>query len=256
MLRIRQEHGVGALRGEVYVIGGYAMSPTTSVDAYNPTTRMWRSRRQPPDAAAAPQHRRGARSAVHRRVFPGAGDRLAARQRLCLRPRSRSLGREELAAGGDRARRRLRRDHRRQDLSLRRPARRHVRRLRVRLRRRRRQLADAPRHAGAARALRRRRDRRQDLHRRRPHRHDPGLRADVAGVRSREPGLRAAEGRLHPRGGVAAAVLGSKLYIFGGEGNANATEGVFPNVEAYDPATDSWSSLPNLALPRHGLGAR
>ena len=43
MLRVRQEHGVAALRGEVYVIGGYAMSPTTSVDAYNPTTRMWRS---------------------------------------------------------------------------------------------------------------------------------------------------------------------------------------------------------------------
>ena len=38
-------------------------------------------------------------------------------------------------------------------------------------------------------------------------------------------------------------------------GTPNATEGVFPNVDAYEPATDSWSALPNLALPRHGLGA-
>src|SRR6476620_8323960 len=59
------------------------------------------------------------------------------------------------------------------------------------------------------------------------------------------PGYAQRKAASTPRGGVAAAVLGSKLYIFGGEGNANATEGVFPNVDAYEPATDSWSALPN-----------
>ncbi|HWJ54907.1 MAG TPA: kelch repeat-containing protein, partial [Vicinamibacterales bacterium] len=58
-----------------------------------------------------------------------------------------------------------------------------------------------------------------------------------------------------PRGGCASAVVGNKLYLFGGEGNANSAAGVFPNVDAYDPATDSWQALPNLMMPRHGFGA-
>ena len=31
--------------------------------------------------------------------------------------------------------------------------------------------------------------------------------------------------------------------------------GVFPDVDAYDPVTDSWRSLPDLPLPVHGMGA-
>ena len=58
-----------------------------------------------------------------------------------------------------------------------------------------------------------------------------------------------------PRGGVAAAVLHDKLYVFGGEGNAASTAGVFPNADEYDPATDSWRALPDLMMPRHGFGA-
>jgi N-acetylneuraminic acid mutarotase len=46
-----------------------------------------------------------------------------------------------------------------------------------------------------------------------------------------------------------------KLYVFGGEGNAASTSGVFPNVDEYDPATDSWRALPALGMPRHGFGA-
>jgi N-acetylneuraminic acid mutarotase len=60
---------------------------------------------------------------------------------------------------------------------------------------------------------------------------------------------------LTARGGVAGAVLEGKLYIFGGEGNAADASGVFPQVEAYDPATDTWEALPNMLAPRHGLAA-
>jgi N-acetylneuraminic acid mutarotase len=59
-----------------------------------------------------------------------------------------------------------------------------------------------------------------------------------------------------PRGGTAGAVLGNKLFVFGGEGNAAAaSRGVFPKVEAYDPATDSWQTYPDMLVPRHGFGA-
>lgn len=59
------------------------------------------------------------------------------------------------------------------------------------------------------------------------------------------------------RGGVASAVLNGRIYVFGGEGNRTppVTTGVFPQVEVYDPASDSWESLPPMPHPRHGLGA-
>ena len=56
------------------------------------------------------------------------------------------------------------------------------------------------------------------------------------------------------RGGVSGAVLGDRIYVLGGEGNRQSTTGVYPDVEAYDPATDSWEVLEPMALPRHGVG--
>ncbi len=58
-----------------------------------------------------------------------------------------------------------------------------------------------------------------------------------------------------PRGGTAGAVLEGKLYVFGGEGNRDEASGVFAEVEAYDLAEDSWSSLESMPTPRHGMGA-
>ncbi len=59
-----------------------------------------------------------------------------------------------------------------------------------------------------------------------------------------------------PRGGTAGAVLAGRLIIFGGEGNPEPTSlGVFTNIEAYDPASDSWQALAPMLLPRHGFGA-
>ena len=56
------------------------------------------------------------------------------------------------------------------------------------------------------------------------------------------------------RGGAAAAVVRDRIVVAGGEGNAAATSGVFPQVEVFVPASNSWYSLPNMRTPRHGTG--
>jgi N-acetylneuraminic acid mutarotase len=59
-----------------------------------------------------------------------------------------------------------------------------------------------------------------------------------------------------PRGGMAVAAVGTKIYTFGGEGNpANGSRGVWPQVESYDTASDKWQKEPAMKNPRHGTGA-
>jgi N-acetylneuraminic acid mutarotase len=53
------------------------------------------------------------------------------------------------------------------------------------------------------------------------------------------------------RGGIAAAVLEGKIYVFGGEGQGT----VFGEVEVYDPQQNSWRTCTPMPTPRHGLGA-
>jgi N-acetylneuraminic acid mutarotase len=50
-------------------------------------------------------------------------------------------------------------------------------------------------------------------------------------------------------------VLAGRLFVFGGEGSEDDPNGVFPDVEAYDPATDSWAVYEAMDVPRHGFGA-
>jgi N-acetylneuraminic acid mutarotase len=57
------------------------------------------------------------------------------------------------------------------------------------------------------------------------------------------------------RSGLAAAVLNGRLVVIGGEVNRNDPDGVFPQVEVYDFATDTWRSLDPMPVPRHGIGA-
>jgi N-acetylneuraminic acid mutarotase len=57
------------------------------------------------------------------------------------------------------------------------------------------------------------------------------------------------------RSGIAGGVVGGCLYIFGGEGNATDPNGIFHEVEAYEPATDSWTRLPYMQTGRHGIYA-
>lgn len=58
------------------------------------------------------------------------------------------------------------------------------------------------------------------------------------------------------RAGAACAVIDGRLIVAGGERNpAAGSRGVFAEVEAYDPATDSWEPLDPMPTPRHGVGA-
>ncbi len=58
-----------------------------------------------------------------------------------------------------------------------------------------------------------------------------------------------------PRGGLAGAVLRGHLVVFGGEGNSAVSSGVFPNIDAYDPTTNTWQAMGTMLVPRHGFGA-
>jgi N-acetylneuraminic acid mutarotase len=53
------------------------------------------------------------------------------------------------------------------------------------------------------------------------------------------------------RSGIAAAVLGRRLFVFGGE----APEGTFGQVEAFDADSGRWASFAPMPTPRHGLAA-
>jgi N-acetylneuraminic acid mutarotase len=52
------------------------------------------------------------------------------------------------------------------------------------------------------------------------------------------------------RGGIAAASVGGRVVVFGGE----ESSGTIREVEIYDPGTRRWSALPDMPTPRHGLG--
>lgn len=57
------------------------------------------------------------------------------------------------------------------------------------------------------------------------------------------------------RGGTACGVVDDRIVVVGGEGNPNADSGVFPEVEAFAPATNAWESLTPMTTPRHGMAA-
>jgi N-acetylneuraminic acid mutarotase len=57
------------------------------------------------------------------------------------------------------------------------------------------------------------------------------------------------------RSGLAAAAVGSYVYVFGGEGNFASPLGTFRENEAYDVDADEWFTAQAMPLPRHGIGA-
>lgn len=57
------------------------------------------------------------------------------------------------------------------------------------------------------------------------------------------------------RGGMAAAAVGTRLFVLGGEGDASTDTGVFDDVESYDVDSDAWTTWSPMARPRHGMGA-
>ena len=56
-------------------------------------------------------------------------------------------------------------------------------------------------------------------------------------------------------GGLAAAVLGDRLYVFGGEWFDGAGGGGYRQGRAYDADEDRWRDAGAMPTPRHGLGA-
>jgi len=57
------------------------------------------------------------------------------------------------------------------------------------------------------------------------------------------------------RGGCAAAELAGRLVVLGGEGNGADPAGIFHQNESYDPGSDRWRSDAPMRTGRHGIGA-
>lgn len=55
------------------------------------------------------------------------------------------------------------------------------------------------------------------------------------------------------RSGGAWGVYNGRIYVAGGEHQDGHLMAAFRALEAYDPATNSWTELPMMPIPRHGL---
>jgi N-acetylneuraminic acid mutarotase len=55
------------------------------------------------------------------------------------------------------------------------------------------------------------------------------------------------------RSGGAAGSDGRRIYVAGGEVTTTELVGAFRAIEAYEPATNSWVTLPSMPMPRHGV---
>jgi N-acetylneuraminic acid mutarotase len=55
------------------------------------------------------------------------------------------------------------------------------------------------------------------------------------------------------RSGGASGTDGRRIYVAGGEVTTKELVGAFRAVEAYEPATNSWITLPSMPMPRHGV---
>lgn len=55
------------------------------------------------------------------------------------------------------------------------------------------------------------------------------------------------------RSAMASGVFGGRIYVSGGEGQDAQRMWTFRSLEAYDPATNTWTPLPSMPVPRHGL---
>jgi N-acetylneuraminic acid mutarotase len=55
------------------------------------------------------------------------------------------------------------------------------------------------------------------------------------------------------RSGGASGTDGRRIFVAGGEVTTTELVGAFRAIEAYDPVTNSWMTLPSMPMPRHGL---
>ena len=59
-----------------------------------------------------------------------------------------------------------------------------------------------------------------------------------------------------PRSGGGWGTDGRRIYVAGGEVATKQLVGAFRGIEAYEPTTNSWTTLPSMPMPRHGVAAR
>lgn len=57
----------------------------------------------------------------------------------------------------------------------------------------------------------------------------------------------------HPRGGINVVEAHGCLHVFGGEGDDDSPTGVHPDHDFYNPFTNTWTSLPPMPTPVHGV---
>ena len=57
------------------------------------------------------------------------------------------------------------------------------------------------------------------------------------------------------RSALGSGVYNGRIYVAGGEFQDPHMMATFKTVEAYDPASDSWSIMPSMPVSRHGLAA-
>ena len=55
------------------------------------------------------------------------------------------------------------------------------------------------------------------------------------------------------RSGGVSGTDGRRIYVAGGEVTTQQLVGAFRAIEAYDPLTNTWSKLPPMPMPRHGV---
>jgi hypothetical protein len=58
-----------------------------------------------------------------------------------------------------------------------------------------------------------------------------------------------------PRAGITSAVVDSEIFVFGGEGNSERLDGIFPQTESYSIELACWYPRLEMAVPRHGIGS-
>lgn len=86
-----------------------------------------------------------------------------------------------------------------------------------------------------------------------------GLASDISVVEEYDPATDkwgAPRARMPTaRSAMGVGVYGGRIYVAGGEYQDPHMTATFRAVEAYDPVTDTWETMPSMPVSRHGLAA-